>query len=155
MNIRQKGANGEREVATDLNAMLYRAMADSNLFSNSELQVAFSAIQRNQNQSAVGGKDLSNTFGLSIEVKRQESLSVNTWWQQCLKAAIRNDEQPVLVYRQNRKPWRVRMFGWLPINGGHTVGHTVAVVEIDYDSFLGWFYAHVLQCLLKGYKIQI
>ena len=81
MNIRTKGRAGEREVAKMLNDIV----SDVNRELNNVVikgSVAAQPFQRNQNQSAVGGHDLSNPFGLAIEVKRQETLSINTWWEQ-------------------------------------------------------------------------
>jgi hypothetical protein len=108
-------------------------------------------VQRNQNQSAVGGNDLTNTFGMSIEIKRQETLSVPAWWRQCCAAAEKNNELPVLMYRQNRKPWMIRTFGFLhtpAANGGWT--SVQAVVEFDEPTFKSWFKAWVTGKLQNG-----
>ena len=106
INIRIKGAAGEREIIEALNTIL------AELHENKP----FPTVQRNQNQSAVGGADLINTFQLVIEVKRQEQLAVETWWKQCVTSANRiPGGTPVLVYRQNRQPWRVVMFTQLPV----------------------------------------
>lgn len=94
--------------------------------------------QRNQNQSAVGGSDVSNPFALSIEVKRQEQLAVNTWWNQCLAAAAVHSEIPVLVYRRNSQKWAVILYGEIPLPDG-TAGARVRC-EISMDSFLQWTY---------------
>lgn len=94
--------------------------------------------QRNQNQSAVGGSDVSNPFSISIEVKRQEQLSVNTWWAQCLAAAAVHSEIPVLVYRRNSQKWSVILFGEIPLPDG-TAG-VRARCEISMDDFLQWSY---------------
>ena len=102
INIRAKGAGGEREICDVLNSIIQDTMRILK-FPPKEVEAAGRTVQRNQNQSAVGGNDLTNTFGLSIEVKRQEQLAINTWWAQCLAAANRNNEHPVLLYRQNGK----------------------------------------------------
>lgn len=62
--------------------------------------------QRNQNQTASSGSDLSNPFRLSIEIKRHETLSINSWWAQCTRSASAEFGVPVLLYRQSRQPWR-------------------------------------------------
>lgn len=109
MNIRQKGFNAEREVATLLNAGVMTAMRRQG-YPEDDVVKAATTVQRNQNQSAVGGSDLTNTLGLAIEVKRHENTSgINGWWAQCTAAAKRNNEIPVLIYRQSRSPWRVQM----------------------------------------------
>lgn len=150
INARNKGQQGEREVADMLNALIYTVMKDLK-YTDEECTRALSTVQRNQNQSAVGGNDLTNCFGMSIEVKRQEQLSVNTWWAQCCAAAERNNEMPVLMYRQNRKPWHVRTYGWINLPG---TKHIRFVVEFDIDSFETWFREWVRAKLLEGAEIR-
>ena len=109
------------------------------------------SVQRNQNQTAVGGNDLTNCFGLSVEVKRQETLAVPQWWAQTVASAKRNNETPVLIYRQNRKPWRVRLPVHIPVPGN---GFGVVVAEIDIDSFKQWFQEWVYSAILLGDKVR-
>ena len=100
-------------------------------------------MQRNQNQSAVGGKDLVGTYGLAIEVKRQEALSINTWWKQCVISATELKEEPVLLFRQNGKKWRCLLLVGLqmPLERGSTASSIQVRAEIDYDAFKQWFKA--------------
>lgn len=142
INIRQKGQEGEREIQRALEPIVRRVM-ESGGYPLPDKPI----IQRNQNQSAVGGSDLSNTFGLCIEVKRQEQLAINTWWKQCTEAADDNGEHPVLLYRQNGKKWRCVTLVWLPLPGG---AQQQARAEIDWDSFLGWFEQWVERKLVGG-----
>lgn len=100
-------------------------------------------VQRNQNQSAVGGCDLTGTYGLAIEVKRQETLSINTWWAQCLKSAKELGEHPVLLFRQNAKPgqrtkWRCITFVEVRLPAAHLPPLQVRA-EMEYDDFKKWF----------------
>ena len=74
INIRQKGQEGEREIQRVLEPVVRKVLERNGIPLPDK-----AIIRRNQNQSAVGGSDLSNTFGLAIEVKRQEALSINTW----------------------------------------------------------------------------
>lgn len=150
INIRQKGQSGEREVADMLNFIIYSVMKEMG-FPEADCLKGMAAVQRNQNQSAVGGNDLTGTFGFSIEVKRQEQLSVGTWWAQCVAAAAKFSEVPVLLYRQNRKPWRVRSLVWLPLPGGK---QTQIVAEFGIDEFKAWFREQVRLQLLAGYSAQ-
>lgn len=131
INIRAKGQNGEREVQQALEPIVRRVMQQ---LGHPLPEKAI--VQRNQNQSAVGGADLTGTFGLSIEVKRQESLSINTWWAQCVKAAQENNEIPVLLYRQNGKKWKAVLMVDVPL---HNTAAMVLRAEISWDDFLGWF----------------
>lgn len=147
INIRAKGANGEREIANDLNALIQQVLR-SQEWPEHVVNACANAVQRNQNQSAVGGNDLSNTFGLSIEVKRQEALAINSWWDQCMAAADRNKEVPVLLYRQNHKPWRAVTFAALPLHGQKQVNGVRC--EMSYEDFKAWFYQWVYWKLAAG-----
>lgn len=150
INIRQKGQQGEREVADMLNFGIYQAMKDLG-YSDQESLRAMGTVQRNQNQSAVGGNDLTNCLGLSIEVKRQEQLSVNTWWKQCVAAAQRNGEVPVLMYRQNRKPWRVVTWVWVNLPGGSQVQ---VLGEMGLEDFKAWFRAWAKEAIKQGAEVR-
>ncbi len=132
INIRQKGADGERQIADHLNLIV------NTCYIRAGLPVPLKPIvQRNQNQSAVGGQDLVGTFGLAIEVKRQEQLSIGTWWKQCEASAKTLGEIPVLLFRQNKQSWRCVTNGFLPTpTGSSQVG---ARVEISFDDFSTWF----------------
>lgn len=149
INIRQKGQEGEREIQRVLEPIVRKVMT--------ELRIPLPIkpiIQRNQNQSAVGGSDLSNTFGMCIEVKRQEALSINTWWKQCLTAANENNEHPVLLYRQNGKKWRCVTFMWLGVpsmtTGISGIAHVQARAEMDFETFLSWFEEWVRRRIVMG-----
>lgn len=150
INIRQKGQEGEREVARLLNGIIAEVMRELD-FPEEQIEQAATTVQRNQNQSAVGGCDLSNCLGLSIEVKRQEQLSVGIWWKQCLAAAEANQEMPVLIYRQNRKPWRIRTYAWINLPDGK---HVRAEVEFDKPTFENWFRAWAKVALLNGAPVR-
>lgn len=146
INIRKKGANAERELATQLNDIV-NALLLKHTLPVPEKPV----IQRNQNQTAVGGNDLSNCFGIGIEVKRQEQLSINKWWEQCVKSCAKNHEFPVLVYRQNKQAWRVVMNVWVQLPPAE--GHPVAMMirgEVSFTDFLQWFHNWVDRKLSNG-----
>ena len=91
---RNKGKTAEVEVYHWLNKTVSTVVGTGKWF------------QRNQNQTASSGSDLSNPFQLSIEIKRHETLSINSWWDQCLRSAKAESGVPVLLYRQSRQPWR-------------------------------------------------
>lgn len=151
VNIRNKGFNGEREVATLLNGLLMEVMRELG-FPEDKIKTAATTIQRNQNQSAVGGADLSNAFGLAIEIKRHENLSgFNGWWRQCEAAATRNGEVPVLLYRQNRSAWQCATLLELDCPAGQ--GKMVRA-EIDFATFKQWFKDWVKVKLQQGEAIR-
>lgn len=156
IDVRAKGAEGEREVARILNGIIVQVMTGM-AFPPEQIEAAAKSVQRNQNQSAVGGCDLSNVFGMAIEVKRQEQLAVPTWWRQCVASAERNNELPVLVYRQNRKAWHVRTYAWLILPGGEPGSWSrqkQCVAEFDMDTFKAWFAEWVRGKLEQGYEVK-
>ena len=61
--------------------------------------------KRNLTQSRGGGADCLTLPGIALEVKRQEQLSVQAWWEQAVRQAISAERMPVLCYRQNRRRW--------------------------------------------------
>jgi len=63
---RDKGARGERELIQELSALLGIEAG------------------RNLNQTAVGGADCVEFPGISIEIKRCETLEIAAWWRQCV-----------------------------------------------------------------------
>jgi hypothetical protein len=150
VNPRDKGQRGEREAYHMLNGLVVQVLKELGR-PESEITKAASAIQRNQNQSAVGGNDLTNTFGLSIEIKRQENLQVPAWWRQTIAAAERNGEVPVLLYRQNNKAWRCRTLMELdcPVGNGKMVP-----AEIDFETFQMWFKDWVRVKLRQGEPVR-
>ena len=97
LNVRSKGKNGELAFS-----MLMRQ----------ELGVTLS---RNLDQVRSGGYDLwADGFPFVVEVKRQEQLKLDVWWEQAIEGAkkAKTDENspypyPCLAYRRNRTPWRV------------------------------------------------
>jgi hypothetical protein len=135
IHVVNKGKTGEREVADAMNYCIYLAMQDLG-HSKEECLKGMCTIQRNQIQTAIGGSDLINCYGLSIEVKRQEVLNVNTWWKQCEASAKKDNAIPVLIYRQNKKPWHVRTYVWVPLPDNHQIQ---IIAEIDWVSFKLWF----------------
>lgn len=128
-----KGKTGEREIVTLLNVVLEEIIAEQ-LVPEAKIDLLRRIVQRNQNQSAVGGSDI-NIFGLAIEVKRQETLSIEEWWRQACKSAATNNDVAVLIYRQNRKQWYVVIDGYLAVPGGLTSVRA----QINLPDFLRWF----------------
>ena len=145
-----KGKGGEREICKLLNGILIILLKEMGR-PQEDIHKAVNSVQRNQNQSAVGGGDLTNTWGMCIEVKRQETLVLNTWWNQCVASAKRNNEWPVLIYRQNGKSWQVRTYAFMSLPDG-TDCHVVA--EISYLHFQNWYKLWVKKKLEAGETIR-
>lgn len=93
MHVRNKGHNGEREFAQVLRERFPR----------------LKKVERNVDQVRDGGADIISVKPFAIEVKRQENLQINAWWKQACQQANKRNPVPVLVFRQNRKSWRVIM----------------------------------------------
>ena len=108
---RNKGASGERELAKLLSERLG------------------AEVSRNLLQSREGGHDLNGIKGWALEVKRQETLSINTWWGQTLRQADSAEAKPVLAYRQSRQPWKfiVRLTDLCPT----LTGNNTAQLNLD------------------------
>lgn len=146
INARAKGATGEREVVHLLNGIIQRVV-DSQEWSADVVKVAMSCIQRNQQQSAVGGQDLNGVFGMSVEIKRVEQINVEKWWEQCVSQAGRNAEHPVLLYRKNHQPWRCVTLGHAPLPGGRL---SSLRVQFEEQPFTVWFYQWVYYKMMSG-----
>ena len=101
INIRQKGAQAEREVAK-----IHNKFFAANGFVDSCGEPL--TLKRNQMQTFGGGYDLVGIPFLALEVKRQEKLSMGVWWRQTLRQT-KQGQTPVLFYRQSRKPWEIRV----------------------------------------------
>lgn len=132
INIRQKGAGAEREIADELNLIINVVRMQLGMQVMAKPQV-----QRNQNQTAVGGCDLVGTYNYAIEVKRQEALSINTWWKQCCVSAEELGMTPVLLFRQSKQKWRVLLYANVPSSSGQT--HHKVRAEISWDDFKAMF----------------
>lgn len=133
VNGRNKGASAEREVKNLLNNIVDAVRLELGL---PWLEENERPIQRNQMQSAVSGHDLIGCFGLAIEIKRQETLSLNAWWDQTVTQAQRVGGCPVLLYRQNHKPWKAVMWGCI---GGSPLPHLWVRSEFSWEDFEVWF----------------
>lgn len=132
---RAKGASAEREVIKLLEPIV-KELSEGALF-------------RNLEQVRSGGHDIVGIDWLAIEVKRCEVLAIETWWKQCVEQAERKSREneregkgkalPVLIYRQNRKPWLVVLNG--AVCGFRRAGDGLypARVTIALSDFLGWF----------------
>lgn len=106
INSRAKGQRAEREIANILNNIIAEQCA---LFNTTPPVMPY--VQRNQNQSAVGGCDLINTFDFAIEIKNCQTLQIKKWWQQAVSQAEKIDKVPILLFRQNRKGWHFTQNG--------------------------------------------
>jgi hypothetical protein len=102
INSRAKGAAGEREFCSELSLHLGDHLTEQ--------------LKRNLEQTRNGGHDIQGLPGWAVEVKRYKSLTeteiANIWEKQAVDQAMRISAIPALAYREDRRPWRVRV----PIN---------------------------------------
>ncbi len=122
---RNKGQRGEREVIKLLQPVVTKVYQRHGLTPP--------VLERNQNQSNLGGSDMVGLAWLSLEVKYHEVLQIASWWNQAKKQA--EGREPILIYRRSRLRWRVVMYGHLPV--GERAIRTP--VDITVDAFLVYF----------------
>lgn len=127
INSRTKGQTGEREIIKLLQPIINRVYDDARQYAPQ--------LQRNTLQSHTGGFDIVGIETLAIEVKRAEKLLLSDWWKQTVRQA--KDKEPVLIYRQNRQKWRVRML--------KEVDRVNMIIDVSIDDFLTWF-----EAMLRG-----
>lgn len=123
LNSRNKGQVGERELCAILGEIV---------FNSGMPELSVDRLSRNLDQVREGGGDILGIPGLCIEVKRQETLTVNTWWRQVCIAADKQSLIPVLAWRQNNKPWRFAIPGYLLVPGAP------GRIEMEQSTFTVW-----------------
>ena len=97
INSRTKGQTGEREMARWLKLNLKLEHEPQRCLE----QVRFGGAGRIQQ-----GFDLVGCQPFAVEVKRQEKLSLRSWWMQIVNSATEDYPHPVVAFRQNRGKWR-------------------------------------------------
>lgn len=90
INSKQKGARGEREVAEILRKYGFEARRSAQYCGNTG-----------------DAADITTNLPYHIEVKHQETLQIDKWWEQATHDA--KDKTPILVFRKNNQKWRVVM----------------------------------------------
>lgn len=137
---KQKGKRGEREAVKFLQPHIddvYKAagITDDNI----------PKLFRNQNQSFEGGYDIDGLSWLALEIKRQETLCINQWWDQTISQASQG-QYPVLMFKQNRQKWRFMTYGAIHVGGNKM---HIARVELSQDDFITWFKLRLEEELLR------
>lgn len=86
--------------------------------------------KRNLEQVRQGGHDLEGFEPFAIEVKRQEVLQLRDWWRQ---SVLETPPQliPVVMYRQNRQPWRFLI-------SAQYLGCKNGYIQLEDREFLMW-----------------
>lgn len=83
INVRQKGADGEREVCNLLQPTVDHVA--------NEFGIVAPRLRRNLMQYSVGGEDIVGLPWYSLEVKRVEKLDLAKWWEQAVAQAGRKE----------------------------------------------------------------
>lgn len=99
INVRAKGANGEREVCDLLQPIVDRVAAEHGLVAP--------RLRRNVEQCQVGGEDIVGLPWYSIEVKRVERVEIDKWWRQACVQATRRAAGSTSWDALVRGGWRV------------------------------------------------
>lgn len=140
VNVRSKGATGERDAIR-----VVQTWADEVCELAGLPPVV---LARNLEQSRSGGCDVVGIDWLALEVKRHENLAIPGWWRQAVRQAGPG-QVPVLMYRQNRTPWKFRValaaahpgvYGWT----------TPLTVDMALDEMAAWFKAEFWARLHAG-----
>jgi hypothetical protein len=136
INVRTKGQSGEREVIKILQPVVIEVYEQFGLIPPD--------LERNLMQSMKGGHDIIGLDWMALEVKRQETLSISNWWDQA-KTQSKIGQEPILIYRQSHRLWRVMMFGFLPAGASKIR----CPVDINLESFLLYFKYRLIAELTK------
>ena len=121
LNARNKGASGEREAAKWLKGLLKLDYTP----------------ERNLEQVRDGGYDLY-VHPFIVEVKRCETLLLKQWWRQVKHASAMLEGIPVVLFRQNRQPWRLLI-------SAEYIGLKSGYVQLDANEtkeWLKWMYSN-------------
>lgn len=106
---KQKGKRGERDFSLELHSLLGNIRKRREAGQKATWEFGPQAFVDPQ----ANGADIQSIEGLSIEVKRQETLNLKLWWSQTERQADDLGAIPVLAFRQNRKAWKVCLPAYL------------------------------------------
>lgn len=142
---RNKGKQGEREVVALLQPCLDEVYGG--------LKLAVPRLERNLLQSSNGGYDITGLDYFALEVKRQETdapAAVQGWWEQTCHQAKEGNREPVLFYRKNGRPWRVRCYAQLKA-GGQSFGIPADMDAAHWLLYFKWkLYENIQKGVAKG-----
>lgn len=124
VNPLKKGKTGEDEACRWLSKYLY-----SNKIN----------LQRNKNQSFIGCDIFS--FPFIFEVKRRETLALNSWWRQIDSVnkklfEFKSSYIPVVMFRQNRGEWEFLI-------SAETIGCNHGYIRLTEATFAKWAQRYV------------
>jgi hypothetical protein len=129
ISSRNKGKSGEYEVRDLLQLIVDEAYATCG--KQQPPKVERNSLEQFKN----GGVDLVCPIldFMSIEIKRQETCQLEQWWQQTINQA-KIATIPVLIYRSNYQPWKVRTIGSICLAVNVLAVHGIPV-DISWEYF--------------------
>lgn len=129
INSRRKGRVGENEVIGMLQPIVDKVCKECG-------KVRFELMRDQRQRFQPKLYDIVGIPWLALEVKRVENQSgINGWWKQTLDAT-KEGQVPVLLYRQNNRPWMVRTRVSLRVRKGVSVKCTVTM---SFAQWAVWF----------------
>jgi hypothetical protein len=143
---RNKGANAEREIVRMLQPIVDKIYK---VYDMEEIPL----LERNTLQCNKGGSDIAGLEWMALEIKRQETLDLDKWWEQS-RAATKKGQTTILLYRQNGRKWRCQTHGALIYGNDIASGHSIIRVDFNIEDFLDWFANKVETMLLIKSKQQ-
>jgi len=120
INGRAKGAAAEREAAQWLKDTFHLEVTP----------------ERNLEQVRSGGHDLLHFQPFAFEIKRCETLALRQWWVQAVTSCTDEYNEPVVMYRQNRKQWQFL------ISAKH-IGLKTGYIQLAAPEFVRWVKAYI------------
>lgn len=151
---REKGARAEREIAKFFAELMEKIEAEV-LASHGITSEQSTEVRRTAKPMFSSGQDIAGVPGLSIEVKHVQANLVDKHWEQCKKQAGSNVLHfPVLFYKKDRYPWRVRSFASLQNPAASKVDRWI-VANYELWEFLSWYGEYYRDLLVRGYTGNI
>jgi len=92
--------------------------------------------QRNLEQVRSGGHDLNGFPPFCIEVKHCETLALRSWWIQAVASVTRDYSVPVVMAKQNRKPW-------IFLISAREIGLERGFIQLQENEFIKWINLHL------------
>jgi len=136
-NSRAKGARAERDIAAVFKATMEKV--EGEVLTSHGIEATHSEnVRRTAKPMFSQGEDLAGVPEISIEVKHVEANLIEAHWQQCLKQAKVRERFPVLCYKKNHRPWRVRTYTSLQ-NPSRSAVMQWIVADYDLEQFLKWY----------------
>ncbi len=141
-----KGKEAEREIVRLLQPAVDEVYAQLQADYKPWFKAMPPLLQRNTLQAHRGGQDVVGLAWIAPEVKHHAKVSrvmVDAWWRQCVGQA-RDKQTPVLFYRGDNEPWRVRMPGKCLIGDKDNTGRELMVplvVDCYMDAWMQFFKA--------------